>query len=138
MAECQSRRVKCLSRRSPLDRLGRPPGRPGDPAAPAAGVDRIADYRMPDVLEVHSDLMSAAGVELKAQEIHDLETRGDVGVGSGGAAVRGHCHPLAIGRMTRERRFDDRGAVRKMSPGERRIGAMHPPRRERGTQAPVR
>jgi hypothetical protein len=57
---------------------------------------------MPDVLEMNSDLMGPAGMELHTKEIRDPESPHDVGIGSGGPTGLGHGHALAVYRMPRE------------------------------------
>jgi hypothetical protein len=74
MAECQSSSVERLTRRRPLQQLGRFSGRAGDPPAAAAGVDRITHNRVADVLQVNPDLMSAAGMELQPEQLRDIES----------------------------------------------------------------
>src|SRR6185295_14503292 len=67
VAECQSGSVKGLARRRPLQQFGPPPSHTGDPPAAAAGIDRVSDDGVPDMLQMHPDLMGPAGVKLQPE-----------------------------------------------------------------------
>ena len=84
VAECQSRRVQRLPGGGPLQRLGRPPRRPGDAPAPAPGIHRVADDGVAHVLEVDPDLVGAPGVELEPEQVGHPEAADDEGVGPRG------------------------------------------------------
>src|SRR4051794_12183519 len=134
VAECQSGRVKRLTRRRSLQRLSFPARRSGHPAAPAAGVDRVANHRVAGMLEMHPDLMGPAGVELQPKEINRGEPGRHVGVGSGRPARRLDRHPLAVPGVPGQGGLDHRGTSVQVAPCEGRIGAPHPARGDRGTQ----
>jgi len=61
--------VQCLPRSQPLEGLGLGPLDPGNPAAAAAAVDRIAYHGMAGVGQVHPDLVGAAGVEFQPEQV---------------------------------------------------------------------
>ena len=81
VAECQSRRVERLPGRGALQRLGRASRGARDAPAPPAPVDRIADDRVSDQLEVDPDLVGAAGVKLQPKQVRHAEAGHDEGVG---------------------------------------------------------
>ena len=62
-----------LPGRGALDQLGGAPLDAGDPSAPASPVHRIPDHGVAYVLQVHSDLMGAAGVELQPKQLDHIE-----------------------------------------------------------------
>ena len=88
MAECQSGGVQGLTGSGSGDSVGSTPVRTGDPPAAAAAVDRVAHDRMADVLQMKSDLMSPAGMQLEPQELDGVEPRHDPGIGSSGTPSR--------------------------------------------------
>lgn len=137
VAECQNRRVKGLPRRRALEILGVAPKRASDSAAAAAGVDRIADNRMSDVLQMHANLMRAPTVQIETKKIRDGESSDDARVRPGLASRCDHRHALAILRVTGNRRVDHDTTLVEMTPGERRISPMNPPSRDRGPESAV-
>jgi len=106
MAECQSRSMECLPGSGALDQLGRPPLDTGDPSAPAPAVHRISHYGMTYVLQMHSNLMGAAGVELQPKQLDHVEARNHGCIGAGGSASRHDRHPLAVLGVPGQRRLD--------------------------------
>ena len=80
VAECQNRGVKGLPRGRPFELLGLPPEGAGDPPASAPRVDRIADDGMPDVLQMHSNLMGASAVQIETKQLGDGESSDHSGI----------------------------------------------------------
>ena len=115
MAECQSRRVQCLTGSRPLHRLGGLSSHARDAPAPPARVYRIAHQGVADVLEVDPDLVGPPGVELEPEQVGDTEATHDEGVGPGLAAGRGHRHALSVGRVAGNGGFDHRRALIEVS-----------------------
>ena len=129
--------MKCLAGRSSLQQLGPPSGSPGDPPAASARVDGVTHNRVPQVLEVHPDLMGPPGVQLQPEQVYDVEPRHHRSVGAGLTALRGNTHPLPVALAPGDRRVDaDRTGV-QMAPRQRRVAPMHPARRDGGTEPPV-
>jgi len=126
VAECQNRCVKGLPGCRSLEVLGVAPERSSDPPAAAAGVDRIADDRMSDVLQMHSNLMGASAVQVEAKKIGDGESSDHTGIRASRPPGRDHSHPFPILRVPRQRCVDDRATLVQMSPGKRRISSMNP------------
>jgi hypothetical protein len=126
VAECQNRCVKGLPGCRSLEVLGVAPERSGDPPAAAPGVDRIADDWMSDVLQMHSNLMGAATVQVQTEKIGHCESSDHTGVRASRPSGRDHGHPFPILRVPRQRRVDDRATLVQMTPGERRISSMNP------------
>ena len=137
MAECQSRRVQGLPRSGPLQLLGQASGGSRDSAAPPPPVHRIPDHRVPNVLQVNPDLVGSAGVELEPEQVGNLEAGHDEGVGPGRPAGGDDRHPLAVVRVTGDGGLDPDRAGIQVSPGQRRVGPLHPPRRDGGPELPV-
>lgn len=137
MAECQSRGMEGLARGGSFQQLRPAPGRAGDAAAPPAGVDRIAHDRVADVLEVDSDLMGPAGVQLQAQQVHHIEPGDHGGIGAGGPAPRRNAHPLAVASVARDGSLDAQRARLEMTPGQRSVRALHPAGGNGGAQSAV-
>ena len=129
--------MKCLAGRCPLQQLGPPPGRTGDPPAASAGVDGVTHNRVAQVLEVHPDLMGPPGVQLQPEQVYHVEPRHHRSVGAGLTALRGNTHSLPVALVPCDRRIDaDRPGV-QMAPRQRRIAPMHPARRDGGAELPV-
>src|ERR1043166_67 len=137
VAEPKFGSVQGLARGRSLDPLGGETPRPGDPAGPPGAVDRIANHRMTGVGEVNPDLVGTAAVELAAQQLTHAEATDHVDVGSGGATVGAHDHPLAVGGAAADGGFDHRRRRAEVSPRESGIGALDLPRRERGPELAV-
>ncbi len=137
VAECQSRGMKGLARGDPLQGLGPPASDPGDPSAASPGVDRVTHDRVPHVLQMHSDLMGAAGMELQPKQVDHVEPGHHRSVGAGLTALRRHTHSLSVALASGDRRLDADRTVVQMAPREGRIAPMHPTRRDGGTELPV-
>ena len=107
MAECQSSGVQGLPRGGSFDQRCLAAPCPGDPAAAATGVHRVAHHRMPQVLQVHPDLVGAAGVQLELAGDRPPSNRA-ITVASVRAARPGgrNHHSLAVLRVPRDRRLD--------------------------------
>jgi hypothetical protein len=65
MAECQSRRVKGLTRSRSFEQRGGLSTGAGDPSAATPGIHGITYDRVADVLEVNPDLVGTAGMQLE-------------------------------------------------------------------------
>ena len=129
--------MKCLTRGGSLQQLGPPPRSPGDPPAAAASVDGIAHNRVPQVLEMHPNLMGPAGVQLQPEQVYHLESGHYRSVGAGRTALGGYTHALPVVLVPCDRRVDaDRTGV-QMAPRQRRVAPMHPARRDGGAEPPV-
>jgi hypothetical protein len=127
VAECQNRCVKGLPGGRSLEVLGVAPERSSDPPATTAGVDRIANDRMSDVFQMHSNLMGAAAVQIETEKIGDGKSRDHAGIRASRPPGCDHGHPFPILRVPGQRRVDDHATFVQMSPGERRVSSMNPP-----------
>ena len=137
MAECQSRRMKCLAGRRPLKELGDPAGSPGDPATASAGVDWITHDRVPLMLKVHPDLMGPAGVQLQPEQVYHTKPRDYRGVRPGLAALRGNTHSFAVALASCNWRVDpDRIGV-EMTPDQGGVAPLHPAGSDGGAEPAV-
>lgn len=72
-----------LARGRGIDAFRQISARPGNPARPAPGIDRIAHDRVSNMLEVDPDLMGSAGVEIGPDEVCHAEPGQDAEVGPG-------------------------------------------------------
>src|SRR4051812_1405765 len=95
-----------------------------DAMARAAAIDRIADQRMADVLEVHADLVRAAGLEATFDERGAAEALEDAIGGAGGLAAMRHRHARAHLRITTDRSLDG-AACRRVTLHEGDVDAAH-------------
>src|SRR5687767_12767689 len=94
-----------------------PPGRESDePAATATTVRVIADHRMPNRREMHANLVRAARVQMRAQQIGGIEARETDEIRPRRAAGGDDGHPLAIARIARERLVDRQPIDLEMPP----------------------
>ena len=67
MAECQRGRMKGLAWGRALQQVSHPARCPGDPSAAPTGIHRIANNRVSQVLQMHPNLVSPAGMELQSE-----------------------------------------------------------------------
>ncbi len=74
VAECQNRGMERLPWCTSLELFGLAAERARDPSAPTPGVDRVADDRMSDVLQVHPDLVGATAVQIEPKQVGDGES----------------------------------------------------------------
>ena len=109
--------MQCLSRSGAAEQVGIPPLHAGNPPAPAATVNRIAHYGVSHMLQMHSDLMGSAGVQLETQQIDHIESGNHEGVGAGGAAMGYDSHALSILGVSCHRSLDDQRTGVEVSPG---------------------
>ena len=65
MAECQSGRVQRLPESDSVEELSLAALRAGNPTTATPVVNRIADHRVPHMLQMHPDLMGSASVQLQ-------------------------------------------------------------------------
>jgi hypothetical protein len=79
-----------------LYQIRAPPLHAGDPAAASAAVHRIPYDRVSHVLQVHPDLVSAARMQLEAEQVNHVETGHHEGVGAGGPPSGSDGHPLPV------------------------------------------
>src|SRR5687767_12298498 len=90
----------------------------------AALVERIADNRMPNMLEMHANLVRTAGFETAFQQGDPVKALDHLVVGARGPAAAGHRHARARTRVAADRRVD--GAVRgRLAMHQREVGALH-------------
>jgi hypothetical protein len=129
--------MQCLSRSGAAEQVGIPPLHAGNPPAPAAAVNRIAHYGVSHMLQMHSDLMGSAGVQLETQQIDHIESGNHEGVGAGGAAMGYDSHALSILGVSCHRSLDDQRTGVEVSPGQRGIGPANPSGGNRSPQSPV-
>src|SRR5713101_8339821 len=122
--------VQRLAGRRPFQRLRLKPRGARYPSAAAAGVHRIADDRVADVLEMGPDLVRAPRVQLEPHEVDAPEARDDVRVRAGRTSLWSDRHALAVAGMAGEGGRDDGGALVEMSPGESRVRPFHSARGE--------
>jgi len=108
MAECQSGRVQCLPGSGSVEELSLAALRTGNSTAPASAVNRIADHRVSHMPQMHSDLMSSAGVQLQPQQIDHIEAGRHESVGPGGAAAGYDRHALSVLGVPPNRRLDNK------------------------------
>ena len=126
-----------LARGRLLQQHGGLSGRAGDPAAAAPGIDRIADYRVPHVLQVHPNLVGTACMQLQPQKVDHRELCHHPGVGAGGTTLRGDRHPFTVPWMATDRGIDPQLGGIQVSPGQSRIASVDPPGGDRRTELPV-
>ena len=129
--------MKRLARSRPLQQLGTPAGGSGDPSAAPTPVDRIPHDGVPQVLQMNPDLMGPPGVQLQPEQVDHLEPGNDRGVGPGRPALRGNAHALPVLLAPGDRRLDANRSGVEMAPGQRRVAAMDPARRDGGAEPPV-
>jgi len=127
MAECQSGRVQCLPGSGSVEELSLAALRAGNSTAPASAVNRIADHRVSHMLQMHSDLMSSAGVQLQPQQIDHIEAGRHESVGTGGAAARYNRHALPILGVPPQGSLDDERTGVEVPPGQGGVGPADPP-----------
>ena len=108
MAECQSGRVQRLPGSDSVEELSMAALRAGNPAAAASVVNRIADHRMPHMLQMDPDLMGSAGVQFQPEQIDHLEASRHESVGPGGAAAGYDRHALSVLGVPPNRRLDNK------------------------------
>jgi hypothetical protein len=125
MAECQSSRMKGLSRGDPLQLFGDPSGPAGDPAAPTPAVHGITHDRVADMLQMHSDLVGPSGMELESEQISYLEAGDDEGIGPRRAAPGRDCHPFPVLGVPRKGRINPGWARVQMSPHQGSVRPLH-------------
>jgi hypothetical protein len=126
-----------LARGRLLQQHGGFSGRAGDPAAATPGIYRIADHRVPHVLQVHPNLVGTACVQLQPQKIDYREACHHAGIGAGGTTPRGDRHPFAVAWMATDRGIDPELGGVQVSPGQGRIASVHPPGGDRSTELSV-
>jgi len=117
MAECQSGRVQRLPGSDSVEELSMAALRAGNPAAAASVVNRIADQRMPHMLQMDPDLMGSAGVQFQPEQIDHIEAGRHESVGPGGAAAGYDRHALSILGVPPQGSLDDERAGVEVSPG---------------------
>ena len=117
MAECQSGRVQRLPGSAAAEEFSITALRTGNPTAPASAVDRIADHRVTHMLQVNSDLMGSAGVQLQPKQIDHIEAGYDESVGPGGTTTGYDRHALSILGVPPHGTLDDERAGVEVSPG---------------------
>src|SRR5213075_62165 len=93
MAKAQLRGMQCLARE--LDAVPR-----------AAAIDRVADQRVADVLEMHADLVGAPGLEAAFDERGAAEALEHAIGGARGLAAMRDRHARARLRVAADRRVD--------------------------------
>ena len=93
---------------------------------------------MSDVGEVNPDLVGAAAMKLRAQEIGHPEARHHEEIGAGGAPIGPDRHPLPVGRGPPDRRLHDRGRPVQVPPREDGVRAPDLPGGERRAEPAVR
>jgi len=71
-----------------LEHFGTPSSRTGDPPASSAGVRRVADQRVSDMLQVDPDLVGSPGMQLDPEQIRYLEPSDHGGIGPGHSPKR--------------------------------------------------
>src|SRR5690349_1209364 len=117
MAECQSRRVQCLTRGRSLQRLGGLSSHARNAPATPTGVNGVAHHRVANVLEMDPNLVGPPGMQLQPEQLGNLVPADHDGVGPGRAPGGGHRHALAVRRVARDGGLDDRGRLIQMTPG---------------------
>ena len=96
MIEGELDRMQKLPFRAACKLIDPAPCRTTQPPFPPHSVDRITDHRMPDVREVHPDLVGAASLERDIEKVCALPTLPDPRA-SGGVTPVGHDrHSLAV------------------------------------------
>jgi hypothetical protein len=92
---------------------------------------------VPQVLEMHPDLMGPPGVQLQPKQVYHLKPGHHPSVGSSRTTLRGNTHSFAVALTPCDRRVHaDRAGV-QMAPRQRRVASMHPARRDGGAELSV-
>ena len=117
-----------LTRRREPDQLSIATGRPRDPAAPASSVHPISHHRMPQVLQVYSDLVGTARMELEPDQIDYRESGHEYHVGSRDSAGSGDEHAFPVGWVPRDRSIHLGLVGRDVAPDQGSVGPLHPAR----------
>src|SRR5258708_6595924 len=125
MRQRQCRRMEQLARCERFEPLRLRAARGRHAAAAAVGVFAIAHHGMPDVREVHPDLVRAAGAERHAHELGQFPARYDRGEGDRVPPARLHRHALALVLIARDGRGDLHRALGEVAPDQRGIRALH-------------
>jgi hypothetical protein len=76
-------------------------------------------------------------MEMRAQEIRRVESGQPDEIGLCGLPHIDDRHPLSVSGVAGDRFIDSHAVRDEMAPGERRVPAFDPPRRERRSQPPV-
>jgi len=137
MAECQSGRVQRLPGSDSVEELSMAALRAGNPTAAASVVNRIADHRVPHVLQMHPDLMGSAGVQLQPEQVDHIEAGRHKGIGPGGAGAGYDRHALSVLGVPPNRSFDDERTGVEVSPGQGGVSPANPSSGDGRPQPPV-
>ena len=94
---------------------------PGNSALPPRTIHRVTDHGMADVLQVDTDLVRAASLELRVQQVRRGPAFQPTEMGYGSAPLFHHGHPFPLGSVAADGRVDGQRVRIEMSPGERLI-----------------
>jgi hypothetical protein len=113
--------------RSPARELSGPGlRRTAHASLPAPTIDRVPDDRMPDMSEMHTDLMRPSRPERDIEEVRPLPTLAHPDPGDGVPTALDDRHPLAILRISADRCVDRERRLREVTPGRGQVEALHP------------
>ncbi len=126
-----------LTWRGPFDPFCERPRRPADPPAPPCPVGGIADDRMPNVFQMHTNLVSPARLEVDPEQFADLEATDHLNFRCCCAAVGRDRHSLPVSQCPGDRLLDAHGRLGQVAPRERSVGAMHLSRSNGATESAV-
>src|SRR6267378_2820502 len=113
----------------PIQGAGREPILAGHPPSPAAAIGPVSYHRVPDVGEMHPNLVGPAGGQADAQEVTPAVPRDGLQVRHGRPPARHDAHALAILHIPPDGRVHVPRFV-EVPPGERRVGALDAAERE--------
>ena len=96
---------------------------PNQLAPAAASVRVVANDRVPDRSEMHSDLVGAPSVQVRAQQVRGVEAGQPIEIRPCRSSTIDDCHTLSVSRIAGDRLLDGQPVAADMSPGERSVAA---------------